>query len=667
MFSKAASEVIRSFDKIIFKTSAMKNLLIISSFCLLIFSFIIPQTRTITGTIQDEKNEPVQGATILIKGTQTGTTSDSAGHFSININSSKAKLIISCVGYQTKEYKLTDDNDINITMRKNTGELSEVVVTGYGITEDYAKEFRAVSPTPTTVLQGRASGVYVGSNSKLKAARNSYQNKPMYFSQTDSDYNREGYDKIEENPFLKVTDNPLSTFSIDVDAASYSNIRRFLHDDELPPAGVVRIEEMINYFTYQYPQPTGDLPFSINTELASCPWNTKHKLMMIGLQGKLISSEDLPASNLVFLIDVSGSMTDENKLPLVQASLKLLTDQLRPQDKVSLVVYAGNAGLVLPPTKGDKKTTIKDAISKLEAGGSTAGGEGIQLAYKVAKQNFIEGGNNRVILCTDGDFNVGLSSDDALETLIEKERESGVFLTVLGYGMGNYQDAKMQKLADKGNGNHAYIDGISEANKVLVHEFGGTLFTIAKDVKLQVEFNPAKVQGYRLIGYENRMLAKEDFNNDKKDAGELGSGHTVTALYEIIPAGIATVEFINIDALRYTKTEKSSNNFGSELLNIKLRYKLPNGDKSQLIQQPVMDIANGSVAISDNFKLAASVAEFGMLLRNSSYKSEATYTTAKQMATEAVGEDKEGYRKELIQLIQKAGELQDKELSKKTK
>ena len=646
----------------------MKNLLIVSSFCLLIFSFIIPQTRTITGTIQDEKNQPVQGATILIKGTQTGTTSDSAGHFSININSSKAKLIISCVGYQTKEYKLTDDNDINITIRKNSGELSEVVVTGYGITAPKMVMDDEVQAAPlASSLQGNAAGLYISGRAKYKKSGNSYQDKPMYFSQADSDYNREGYDKIEENPFLKVTDNPLSTFSIDVDAASYSNIRRFLHDDELPPAGAVRIEEMINYFTYQYPQPTGDLPFSINTELASCPWNTKHKLMMIGLQGKFISSEDLPASNLVFLIDVSGSMMDENKLPLVQSSLKLLTDQLRPQDKVSLVVYAGNAGLVLPPTKGDKKTTIKDAISKLEAGGSTAGGEGIQLAYKVAKQNFIEGGNNRVILCTDGDFNVGLSSDDALETLIEKERESGVFLTVLGYGMGNYQDAKMQKLADKGNGNHAYIDGISEANKVLVHEFGGTLFTIAKDVKLQVEFNPAKVQGYRLIGYENRMLAKEDFNNDKKDAGELGSSHTVTALYEIIPAGIATVEFINIDALRYTKTEKSSNNFGSELLNIKLRYKQPNGDKSQLIQQPVMDIANGSVAISDNFKLAASVAEFGMLLRNSSYKNESSYTTAKQMATEAAGEDKEGYRKELVQLIQKAGELQDKELSKKTK
>ena len=375
----------------------------------------------------------------------------------------------------------------------------------------------------------------------------------------DTDYNTEDYDGIVENRFLTVTENALSTFSIDVDAASYSNVRRFLQSGQLPPAGAVRTEEMINYFHYDYPQPKNEDPFSINTEMAACPWNPAHRLVLIGLQGKKIPVENLPASNIVFLIDVSGSMMDENKLPLVKASMKMLVDQLREQDKVSLVVYAGNAGLVLPATSGANKNAIKDAIDKLEAGGSTAGGQGIQLAYKTAKENFLKGGNNRVILCTDGDFNVGASSDDDLVRMIEEERKSGVFLTVLGYGMGNYKDNKMEKLADKGNGNHAYIDGLSEAKKVLVNEFGGTLFTIAKDVKLQVEFNPAKVQAYRLIGYENRMLNKEDFNNDKKDAGELGSGHTVTALYEVIPVGVKNEFLEKVDKLKYQQPLKPAN------------------------------------------------------------------------------------------------------------
>jgi len=367
----------------------------------------------------------------------------------------------------------------------------------------------------------------------------------------------------------------------------------------------------------------------------------------------------LPASNLVFLIDVSGSMEAPNKLGLVKSSLLLLVDQLREQDKVSIVVYAGAAGLVLKPTSGTNKIAIKDALERLTAGGSTAGGEGIELAYKTARENFNKTGNNRVILCTDGDFNVGASSDDDMERLIEKERKSGVFLTVLGYGMGNYKDNKMQKLADKGNGNHAYIDGMNEAKKVLVNEFGGTLFTIAKDVKLQVEFNPAKVQGYRLVGYENRMLRKEDFNDDLKDAGDMGSGHTVTAIYEIIPVGVKSTFLKSVDGLKYSNNTKalSKTSFNDEVLTIKFRYKAPDGDVSKLIEHPVKDNGIKLSATSENFRFAAAVAQFGMLLRNSEFKGNSSYNSVLQMAKAAAGNDKEGYKKEFISLVETAGSL----------
>jgi len=413
---------------------------------------------------------------------------------------------------------------------------------------------------------------------------------------------------------------------------------------------------MVNYFKYEYPQPAGKDPFSINTEISDAPWNKDHKLVMIGLQGKKIPMENLPASNLVFLIDVSGSMQGPERLGLVKASMKMLVEQLREQDKVAIVVYAGAAGLVLPSTSGEEKETILEAIEKLEAGGSTAGGAGIKLAYKTARNYFIKGGNNRVILCTDGDFNVGASSDQDMETLIETERKSGVFLTILGYGMGNYQDAKMQKLADKGNGNHAYIDGISEAKKVLVNEFGGTLFTIAKDVKLQIEFNPAKVQGYRLIGYENRMLAKEDFNDDKKDAGELGSGHTVTAIYEVIPVGVKSSFLKDVDALKYQKdvAPLSKSKQTDEILTVKFRYKAPDGEVSKLIEHPVADKQVAIAKTSDNFRFAAAVAQFGMLLRDSEFKSAASYTSVVEMARKARGNDDEGYRSEFIRLVESA-------------
>ncbi|MEO8404539.1 MAG: VWA domain-containing protein [Chitinophagaceae bacterium] len=468
-------------------------------------------------------------------------------------------------------------------------------------------------------------------------------------------FNTEDYDNIIENKFLTPLQQPLSTFSIDVDEAAYSNVRRYLQGGSLPPAGAVRIEEMINYFDYKYPQPGSDDPFSVTTEMADCPWNKQHKLIHIGLQGKIIPVDNLPATNLVFLIDVSGSMESYNKLPLVQSSLSMLTDQLREKDKVAIVVYAGTAGLVLPATSGADKAKIKEAIGNLHSGGSTAGGEGIKLAYKIAKENFIKGGNNRVILATDGDFNIGASSDDELVRLIENERTSGVYLSVLGYGMGNYKDNKMQQLADKGNGNHSYIDNITEAKKVLVNEFGSTLFTIAKDVKIQVEFNPAKITAYRLIGYENRMLAAQDFNDDQKDAGELGSGHTVTALYEVIPAGVKDDFSKSVDSLKYqVNTKKVVASNSNEIMTIKLRYKKPTEDISRLISKVVTDDMVESTGTSDNFRFSAAVAEFGLLLRNSAFKQQAAYSQVTELAKSAKGADDNGYRSEFIQLVQSA-------------
>jgi Ca-activated chloride channel family protein len=469
--------------------------------------------------------------------------------------------------------------------------------------------------------------------------------------ETKKEFNTEDYDNIVENKFLAVTQNPLSTFSIDVDEAAYSNVRRFLTSGSMPPAGAVRIEEMINYFDYVYPKPSKNKPFTVNTEISDCPWSPQHRLVHIGLQGKEIPVDNLPPSNMVFLIDVSGSMNVPNKLPLVQASLNMLVDQLREKDKVAIVVYAGSAGLVLPSTSGDNKTNIKEAINELQAGGSTAGGEGIQLAYKIARENFIKEGNNRIILATDGDFNVGISSDDELVRFIEKERQSSVFLSVLGYGIGNYKDNKMQQLADKGNGNHSYIDNLDEARKVLVKEFGSTLFTIAKDVKIQIEFNPTKVQAYRLIGYENRMLAAEDFNDDKKDAGELGSGHTVTALYEIIPVGVKDSFIKNVDPLKY---QANLGEIGDhpEIMTIKLRYKDPDGDVSKLIEHSVLDANLSLEATSDNFRFSASVAEFGLLLRDSEYKQLASFSQVISLANGSKGKDANGYRAEFIHLVE---------------
>ncbi|GMV64457.1 MAG: hypothetical protein AMXMBFR75_02640 [Candidatus Hinthialibacteria bacterium] len=470
---------------------------------------------------------------------------------------------------------------------------------------------------------------------------------------------QEVYAGIIDNPFRRPQDEPLSTFSIDVDTASYSNVRRFLDQGDLPPGDAVRIEELLNYFPYDYTPPAGDEPFAVHIEWADCPWASGHRLARIALKGREIPEAQRPTANLVFLIDVSGSMDQENKLPLVKSGLQLLLGQLKETDRVAIVTYAGNSGLALPSTACSDKATIRAAIEKLESGGSTHGAAGIQLAYKTALDNFIKGGINRVILATDGDFNVGVTSSEELESLITEKAKSGVFLSVLGFGMGNYKDATLETLADKGNGNYAYIDNLREARKVLVEQIAGTLITIAKDVKIQVEFNPGVVGAYRLIGYENRIMAAQDFNDDRKDAGEIGAGHTLTALYEVVPVGVA-VNVAGVDPLKYqaNPTPRPLETVQSrESFNLKLRYKLPAEDNSHLLEIPAIDSNGGWESTSVDFRFAASVAAFGMVLRNSPFRGGATFDMALNLAQQGKGQDKEGYRSEFIQLIGLAKDL----------
>ena len=467
--------------------------------------------------------------------------------------------------------------------------------------------------------------------------------------------NTEAYDRIDENPFRSPAVAPLSTFSVDVDRASYSNVRRFLDHGSLPPKDAVRIEELVNYFPYADAEPArGDVPLRITTEVAAAPWNSAHDLVRIALRARDVDMRRAPAANLVFLIDVSGSMQGPGRLPLVKQSLALLVNQLREEDRVAIVVYAGSAGLVLPSTAGSDKQRILAALDGLEAGGSTAGGAGIRLAYDVVRRNFVRGGNNRVILCTDGDFNVGQSSDGALVDLIEQRRTEGAFLTILGFGMGNYKDAKMEKLADAGNGNYGYIDDLLEARKMLVKEMGGTLVTVAKDVKLQVEFNPARVRAYRLLGYEDRLLRDEDFANDAKDAGEVGAGHMVTAMYEIVRTDVPLdVTLHETGALRYQRPAVPSAP-SDELLHVAMRWKAPDGDRSQLVNHPVA-ARRGSP--SESMRFASAVAGFGMLLRNSPYAGKLAWPTVIDLARGARGEDRDGYRADFIRLAELAAEL----------
>jgi len=605
------------------------------------------QNQLISGTVTDAATkQALPGVTVIIKGTSTGTATDPKGKYTLTVSTSEQTLVFSYIGYTTQEVKIGKKTRIDVAMASDQKALEEVVVVGY-------------STKRKLNLRGRAAGIAVttpGFNYSVNAPQIIYPGNRY----AGTNFNTEEYQGIQENIFLEPKNNPLSTFSIDVDAASYSNVRRFLTNGQVPPPDAVRIEEMVNYFHYDYPQPPANEPVSINTELSLCPWNKENRLLHIGLQGKSIAIGNLPASNLVFLIDVSGSMEAPDKLPLVKAGFKMLVEQLRPQDQVAIVVYAGAAGLVLPSTPGNQKSTILAAIDHLRAGGSTAGSQGILLAYEIAKTHFKNEGNNRVILATDGDFNVGVSSNGELERLIAEKRESNIFLTVLGFGTGNYKDAKMETLADKGNGNYAYVDNILEAKKVFVNEFGGTLFTIAKDVKLQLEFNPAQVKAYRLIGYENRALKNEDFNNDKKDAGDLGSGHIVTALYEIIPAPSKNNQNLTaVDDLKYQTTQVTVNAAQTnEVVTLKLRYKEPTGDKSKLLQKIVTDKITAPNATSENFRFAAAVAQFGLLLRNSEFKAQSSYTNVLELAQSARGKDEEGYRIEFINLVKSSKILQ---------
>jgi Ca-activated chloride channel family protein len=470
-------------------------------------------------------------------------------------------------------------------------------------------------------------------------------------------FNTESYALINENRFLSVAASPLSTFSVDVDRASYANVRRFINEGMRPPVDAVRIEELVNYFPYDDPEPNGTHPLAIRAEVAPAPWQPLHRLVRIGVKARSVDMEDAPLSNLVFLLDVSGSMNSPDKLPLLKTAFRMLVGELRPRDRVAIVVYAGAAGLVLPSTPGTEKEKILEAIEALEAGGSTAGGAGLQLAYKVAAENHIRGGNNRVILATDGDFNVGASSDAEMVRLIEEKRDQGTFLTVLGFGTGNLKDSKMEQIADHGNGNFSYIDNALEAKKVLVSEMGGTLLTVAKDVKIQVEFNPSKVAAYRLIGYENRLLADEDFNDDRKDAGDVGSGHTVTALYEIIPVGVESPAAVtDVDPLRYQdENTRSATSDSPELLFVKLRYKDPDGDTSKLMELPLVDADSRPSA---DFRFASAVAAWGMLLRDSEYCAGFTLAQVANLARESLGEDEGGYRGEFLRLVETAQSME---------
>lgn len=648
------------------KSSKLISLAIAMLFCVVINA----QQKTITGIVSD-KSGPLPGANVVVKGTTRHAQTDFDGKYSIKAKIGEV-LVFSFTGYQNAAVTVGKSNIINVKLKEDSMKLEEVVVMGYATTKK-AKTSVAQSTVIRGVgnasfiqsVHGRVAGLNIShssgkaGDSKIAIRGNKTKDdtetknhvvqdsiKSGFYNQNDEDYGM-----LIENVFESPKTAPLSTFSIDVDNASYTNIRRFINAGQKVPKDAVRVEEMVNFFKYQYPQPKDEHPFSINTEYSDCPWNKDTKLVRIGLQGKILPTNNLPASNLVFLIDVSGSMSSDNKLPLVKESLKVLVNHLRDEDRISIVVYAGAAGMVLPPTSGSQKQTIIDALERLQSGGSTAGGAGIQLAYKTATDNFIKGGNNRVILATDGDFNVGASSDSDMQTLIEDKRKSGVFLTCLGYGMGNYKDSKMEILADKGNGNYAYIDNIQEANRFLGKEFKGSMFAIAKDVKIQIEFNQAHVASYRLIGYENRKLNPEDFQNDAIDAGELGSGHTVTALYEIIPVGVKSKFYNEPTDLKYTKTKATETKFNEELATVKFRYKKPDGDKSIEMVRVIEDKANEMANSSNDLKFSSAVAWFGLKLRDSKFVSNKSMSDIKKLATAGLAYDDQGYRAEFIRLM----------------
>ena len=589
----------------------MKQILL---FCFLFIGSLYAQEYEVTGKVTDVFNEPLIGVSVLIKGTSQGVTTDFDGKYTIKVKNGDI-LEFSSLGMKTKQVKVNGQKVINVVLEEDNVALQDVVVT-----------------------MG-----YAGKRNRKKDK----QKKPVVYNIYEE--SRETYKAIDESGFKSTATDPLTTFAADVDNASYSNVRRMLNDKQKPDKDAVRIEELINYFDYNYTPPAegSKTPLNAITTLSKCPWNTDNYLLRIGLQAKKIDLTKAPPSNIVFLIDTSGSMYSPDKLPLLKESFKLLLESLRPEDRVAIVVYAGAERVALPSTPAKEKDTIIKVLENLEAGGSTAGGAGIQKAYQIARENFIEKGNNRIILATDGDFNVGVRSDGELKRLVEKERQSGVYISVLGYGMGNYRDDMLETIANKGNGNYAYIDNIAEAKKVLVNEFGGTLYTVAKDVKLQLEFNPQYVKQYRQIGYENRALENEDFKDDSKDAGEIGAGHTVTVLYELVPAKGKTT-----DELRYQKQNTQAHK--DELAFLKIRYKDPYIKRAKSVEEstPIPFTLTDLAQTDDDYRFAAAVAEWGMLLRNSKYKAQSSYNQVLELAKNALGEDKESYRKEFIDLVE---------------
>ena len=609
--------------------------------------------------VVDNAGAIIPGAAITISGLaqRTCTTNERGECAFAGLLSGRYEVKAELTGFATAVHiiELTATRTERVTVVLRVGSLTETVtVTGSAPVVDTRSSDAIAMPAPPSPsspgMPARVGGNLTGYAGGGIAAEPYYRRHERG--------NTESYDKIDENPFRSVSESPLSTFSIDVDTASYANVRRFLNEGTLPPADAVRVEELINYFDFDYPQPRGTQPFSITTELSECPWNPKHRLALIGLKGREIVAKETPARNLVFLIDVSGSMATADKLPLVQHGLRMLADTLTANDKLAIVVYAGNSGLVLSSTPGNRKERIDRAIAELNAGGSTNGGAGIRLAYQVARANFIKGGVNRVVLATDGDFNVGVTTEQELVQLIEQERASGVFLSVLGVGTGNLQDSMMEKLADQGNGNYSYLDSLNEAHRVLVKEAGSTLITIAKDVKIQVEFNPHAVNAYRLIGYENRLLRDRDFNDDRKDAGDIGAGHSVTAIYEIVPAG-TELDRPRVDALKYSDAPApppaiAKGKYDGELMTVKLRHKAPDGDVSELTSAVIADRPQPLAA---NLGFASAVAESGMLLRRSPQAGNASFANAIARARKFRGDDPEGYRAEFIRLMEMASSL----------
>ncbi|MEO5925180.1 MAG: von Willebrand factor type A domain-containing protein [Bryobacteraceae bacterium] len=623
-----------------------------------------PQNRSsIVGTITDQSGAVISNAPVELKGDATGalwnTVSSVAGQYEIgNLDAGGYSLTVTVPGF--KKYVAT------IALGANTRTRRDVLLEVGSVSESIAvaSDKALLRTESSSVSRGKAPQaapmLAIGGYAR-DAREQEYRRGPGIRGTRGS----EEYGHFVENEFTTPTKDPLSTFSVDVDTASYSNARRFLNDRQLPPPESVRIEELVNYFSYDYALPEPGKPVSMTTNLMRSPWNSQRLLLHVGLRTQPVAAEDLPTSHLTFLVDVSGSMNSPDKLPLVQQALQMLTRQLRPQDTVSLVVYAGSSGVVLPPTRGSEQQRILEAIGRLQAGGSTNGAGGIRLAYQLARQSFDKRANNRVILATDGDFNVGVSSEDELVRLIEQERQSGVFLSVLGFGTGNLKDSKMEKLADHGNGNYAYIDSLGEARKVFVQQMGATLVTVAKDVKLQIEFNPAQVKEYRLVGYENRILRPEDFNNDAKDAGDLGAGHQVTAFYEIVPTG--GIGSGDVDPLRYQEQGRrpARQTRSTELGWIKLRHKAPQGDKSELLQWPINANPGELRSASRDVRFAAAVAEYGLLLRRSKFAGDASFEHVLATATDAVGPDLAGYRTDFLDLVRRASALSGEHYSRR--